>query len=115
MARSRAMATREPGQVRKEAALSGLRHRLRECLARADDRHVAAQDVEQLRQLVERQAAHDLADARAAVVALDAAGSLARLGHELLLDGRRDPHRAELEHVELATVETDATLAIEDR
>jgi hypothetical protein len=29
------MATREPGQVRKEAALSGLRHALRECLSGA--------------------------------------------------------------------------------
>src|ERR1044072_250656 len=35
MARSRAMATREPGQVRKEAALSGLRHAQRECLSGA--------------------------------------------------------------------------------
>src|SRR5215218_3826746 len=83
--------------------------------ARPDDRHVAAQDVEELRQLVERQAAHDLADARAAVVALDAAGGEARLRHELLGGGRRDPHRAELEHVELAAVETDAALAVEDR
>ncbi len=84
--------------------------------ARPDDRHVAAQDVEELRQLVERQAAHDLADARAAVVALDAAGGDALLRDELLLGGRRrDLHRAELEHVELAPVEPDAALAEEDR
>src|SRR5215207_8815748 len=82
---------------------------------RPDDRHVAAQDVEQLRQLVERQTAHDLPDARAAVDALDAAGRLAVLRHELGLGRRRDAHRAELEHVELAAVEADAALAEEDR
>jgi hypothetical protein len=38
MARSRAMETREPGQVRKEAALSGLLHVPRTSLAGAETR-----------------------------------------------------------------------------
>jgi hypothetical protein len=38
--------------------------------ARADDRHLSAHDVDQVRQLVERRAAQERPDARDAIVAL---------------------------------------------
>ena len=47
---------------------------LRALGSRPDDAHLAAEDVEELRQLVDRRRAQERADARSAVVALHAAG-----------------------------------------
>ena len=74
--------------------------------ARADDRHLAAEDVHEVRQLVERRAPQDLPDARDAGVA----GIDGHPGADVL--GAVD-HRAELQDVELAAVEADAALAVD--
>ena len=71
----------------------------------ADERHLAAQHVDELRQLVELRPREHAADAREALVADDRqprAGGVA-------------PHLAELDHVELAAIATDPARAIEHR
>ena len=80
--------------------------------ARADEGHVAADDIPQLRQLVERGAAQEAADRGAPVDALDTAGGAAVNGDEAGVVG--DAHRAELEHLEDLAVLADAALAEED-
>src|SRR3954447_20079479 len=81
----------------------------------ADQAHVALEHVQQLRQLVERGAAQERAEARAAVVGLDPAGRGVgrKVGQLEWLGGRA--HRAELPHLELAPVEAIARLPEEDR
>ena len=83
-----------------------LRDLRRDRRARADDRHLAAQDVDEVRQLVDRRAAQQRADARDARVA----GVDGEAGAELL--GAVD-HRAQLQDVELAPVAADAALAVD--
>ena len=85
---------------------------------RADDRHVAAQDVDQLRQLVDARPAQHPADARHARVGLE----LEHRVRELVeADELREPrlgvshHRAELEHLERPRPLAAAGLAEEDR
>ena len=79
-----------------------------ECGTWADQAHVAAHDVPQLRQLVDRQAAEDAAGASDARVALvDSETGTARLGADL--------HRAQLQELELVAVQADAPLSVEDR
>jgi hypothetical protein len=73
---------------------------------RADDRHLALEDVDQVGDLVERGAAQQGADARDARVAL---GDREARAHVL---GAAD-HRAQLEDVELAAVLADAALAVD--
>ena len=75
---------------------------------RADDRHLAAQDVDQVRQLVEREAAQQAADAGDARIALEHvdAGAHRR---------RAGDHRAQLPELEGRAAATDAALAVEDR
>src|SRR5205085_6713254 len=77
--------------------------------ARAHEAHLAAQDVQQLRQLVERGAAQEAPDRGTTVLALDAArGGVAaeqevqRVDLVVGIVRRRGqlPHRAELEEVE---------------
>ena len=76
------------------------------CRARADHAHVPAQDVPELRQLVDRRAAEDAADARDAPVALvDGIAGTDALG--------ADDHRAELQHVEVDAVLADAGLPVQ--
>jgi hypothetical protein len=73
---------------------------------RADDRHVAAQHVDEVGQLVQRRAAQQRADAGDARVALgDRQARADRL--------RAGDHRAQLEHVEGAAVAADAPLAVD--
>src|SRR3954471_250609 len=81
----------------------------------ADQAHVALEHVQQLRQLVERGAAQEGAEARAAVVALNPAGGGVRrqVRHRERLG--RGAHGAELAHLELTAVEAVARLAEEDR
>src|ERR1044071_4888361 len=88
---------------------------LRALRARAHQRHVAAQDVEELRQLVEGRAAQQPPDPGAAVDALDAARRAALAGAEALGGGVGRAHRAELVEVEERAVATDAALAEDDR
>ena len=84
---------------------------------RADEAHLAAQHVPELRQLVEREPAQD---ARRRVVTRGSSrilnsgpsASFARLELGLPLGRARD-HRAELEHPELALAEPDAPVAVE--
>src|SRR4051794_2343827 len=86
--------------------------------ALAHDRHLATQDVEELRQLVERVAAQQRADGGAAVGALDSARRrVLREQHQDVVGSVRvgHAHRAELEEVELAPVAAHAALAEEDR
>jgi hypothetical protein len=75
--------------------------------ARADQRHVPANDVPELRQLVERQLPEGATDARdACITAVDGkAGSLAL---------RADDHRPELQELEVAATLADAHLPVED-
>src|SRR5439155_13396296 len=79
--------------------------------ARADQAHVASDYVQQLGQLVQRGAAEEGAEALPPVVALDAAGR--RVGRQVGKDDRldRSAHRAELEHLEAASVQAHAWLA----
>ena len=73
---------------------------------RADHRHVAANDVPELRQLVERQAPKDAADTGdARVAAIDCVAGAELLG--------ADDHRAQLEELEVRAVLADARLAVE--
>src|SRR4051794_30217677 len=75
--------------------------------ARADDRHLAAEDVDEVGDLVERGAAEEptgSGDAR--VVAVDDFADADRVG---ALD-----HRPQLPHLELAAAEADAALAVDD-
>ena len=87
-------------------AVGVLRDLHRDRRPRADDRHLAAQDVDQVRQLVERGAAQERADAGDARVALVDRHA----GAHVL--GARD-HRAQLEHVERLAVAADAPLAVD--
>src|SRR5438034_9073410 len=76
--------------------------------ARTDDRHVAADDVPELRQLVERQPAQDASRARDARIApVDRVAGTDAL--------RADDHRAQLEEPEVLAVLADAHLAVENR
>ena len=76
--------------------------------ARADQRHLAAQHVHQVRQLIERGASQQRAHARdARVVRVDR-----EAGPDVL---RAVDHRAQLQHVELATVQAAAALAVDHR
>ena len=84
-----------------------LAHERRPLGARADDRHVAGEHVPDLRQLVERPRAQELADARAARIVLDRPHRTARRFGV-------DAHRAELHDHERAAVEPHALLAVED-
>ena len=74
--------------------------------ARADDRHLAAQHVDEVRQLVERRAAQQAPDARDPRVALVDG----QAGAHVLGAG---DHRAQLEEVERAAVLADAALAVD--
>ena len=88
-----------PGLTREPAALAlgVLRDLRRHRRPRADQRHLAAQHVDEVRQLVERGAAQERADARDARVA--------GVDREPRADVLRAvDHRAQLEHVERAAV-----------
>ena len=79
-----------------------------------DRAHLAAQDVEQLRQLVERGVAQPLAHCGTSIGSLDAAGS----GPDCRAESGPTsvaPHRAELEKVKFAATETDPPLAVDHR
>src|SRR5262249_18939203 len=76
--------------------------------ARADQAHVTAQDVDELRQLVETGAAEKCSQARAPRIVLPRP-----YGPRLLLGIYA--HAAKLEHLEGAAVKPAALLAIEDR
>jgi hypothetical protein len=76
--------------------------------ARPDDAHIASQHVEEVRQLVEREAAQEPPDAGDAWV----------LGRHRGADADRvgaPPHGAQLEHLEDHAVPSDPTLAVEHR
>ena len=85
---------------------------LRPLGARPDEAHLALQDVQELRQLVDRRPAEKLADARPAVDPFDAARGAVELERDRPGDGLR-VHRAELENLETAAVATDPRLAEE--
>ena len=97
-----------------------LRHFRRQRRPRADERHGAADHVEQLRQLVEAELAHDLADRRDPGVIRHLeqhlVARIALLAGEVLehVFGV-DDHRAELQHRELATAQADAGLSEQHR
>src|SRR4051812_13775293 len=85
---------------------------------RPDEAHLGAQDVQHLRDLVERVLAQEGADAGRTRVVLDLeerARGLVRVLERGLARRGVDVHRAELEHPELALAEPDAAVAIEDR
>ena len=85
---------------------------------RADEAHLAAEDVPDLRHLVEREAAQERADRRHARVLADLEERPIRFvrGLELRLEtGGVRIHRPELEHPELALTESDPRVAIEHR
>src|SRR5207245_3766549 len=75
---------------------------------RADQRHLAAQDVPELRQLVEGEPAQHAPDSRDARLA-------AVRGVAGAFPLRPDAHRAQLQELEVDAVLADAHLAIEDR
>ena len=85
-----------------------LLHLVPQCRTRADDAHVAPQDVPELRELVDRGPAQDPTDPRDPAVALvDRVAGADVLGP--------DDHRAELEDVEVDTVLAHPRLAVHDR
>ena len=100
---------------------------VRDARARADERHVAAQDVDQLRQLVEARLAEPAADARDRVAAVELVerrcasgrGGRAPSTRSMYVAVRRvvgvDPHRPELQRRELALVLAEPRLPEEDR
>ncbi len=75
---------------------------------RADDRHVAAQHVEELRELVDARAAQERAHSGGAAVGRR---SPDRAGLGLGVDG----HRTEFKQVELDAAAPDAPLPVQDR
>ena len=85
---------------------------------RADEAHLALQHVDDLRNLVEREAAEEPPDARDPRVLADleerALGFVLVLELGLELGGARD-HRAELQHRKLALPDADAAIDEEDR
>ena len=86
--------------------------------SRADEAHLALDDVDDLRDLVEREAAQEPADARDPRVVADLEERALRLVHvlELRLElGRVGDHRPELEHPELALAHADAAIDEEAR
>ena len=83
---------------------------------RADQRHLAAQDVEELRQLVDRPAAQEAADGRDARVVADLeerALLLVQLLELVLLALRVLVHRAELEAGERRAAHAGPTRAVD--
>ena len=86
---------------------------------RADERHLAAQHVEQLRQLVEREAAQEAADRRHARVVADleqrAVGLVVLLELVLAAASASRVHRAELEAGERRAADARAHRAVEHR
>ena len=84
---------------------------------RTDERHLAEEDVHDLRHLVEREPAQEAAQGRHARVVLDLEQRprcfVCRLERGLAR-GRVRVHRAELQHPELLLTETDALVAVED-
>src|SRR5205807_6443412 len=98
--------------VAADTALPEL-HEFSDLGAGADDAHLAAQHVEELRQLVDGVAAHEAADAGAPVLALDSADA-GVAGGELDRPGVfADAHAPELGEVERAATAPDAALAVE--
>src|ERR687887_2433174 len=94
----------EPAALSRRVALDLVGKRR----ARADQAHLPAQDVPELRDLVEREAAQKAADARDPRVALvDRPAGPLRLG--------ADDHRPQLEQLEVGSVLPDAPLPVEDR
>ena len=84
----------------------------------ADEAHLPAQDVEHLRQLVDREPAQHPPDARHAGVVTDLEERSARLVGVLELAlalGRAGDHRPELEHAELALADSHAPVDVEHR
>ena len=85
---------------------------------RADERHLAAQHVEHVRHLVEREPAQQPADGRHARVVADLEQRAARLVRALELGllpvGPLD-HRAELQHPERPLAQADARIRVEHR
>src|SRR4051812_7135561 len=84
---------------------------------RADERHLTAQDVDHVRDLVEREApeeAPDVCDTRVVTDLEQRAARLVRLLQCLLLAVCPLEHRAELEHPELLLAEADARIGVED-
>src|SRR5260221_304807 len=104
---------RPAGDTRPEVEAPALARRVeldlgRQGRARPDDPHLSPQDVEQVRQLIEGEAAQEPADARDPWVCgrhsgadADGVGTLA--------------HRPQLEELEDHSVPADAALAVEDR
>jgi hypothetical protein len=92
---------------------------LRDQGPRADEAHLAAQDVDQLRQLVDRGPAQKAADARdprvLADLEHDAVVGLVELGELGLARLRVGEHRTELEDRELVAVAAHASLTEEHR
>jgi hypothetical protein len=110
----------DPRAHREAAALPRLvlRDLARDRRPRADDGHLAAQHVDELRQLVDAELAHEPADRGDPRIVLDLEHRAALL--VLLLERRAQllgvhDHRPELEHVEEAAVQPDALLLEEHR
>ncbi len=85
---------------------------------RADEAHLAPEDVQSLGNLVEREPAQHAPDARDPGIVADLeerAADLVRLLQLALVLGGVGDHRPELQHPELALPEPDAPVAVEDR
>src|SRR6266568_821363 len=85
---------------------------------RADQRHLAPQDIQHLRQLVERETTQESPDGRYTRIVLDLeerTGGLVVSLERALAGGRVGVHRPELHHPERLLSEPDAPVAIEHR
>jgi hypothetical protein len=101
---------RDPGLHLESAALPRrvALDLVRERRARPDQAHVAAHDVPELRELVEREAPQDSAGPRDPRIAfVDREARAAAL--------RADLHRPQLQELELGSADPDAPLPVEDR
>src|SRR5580693_1990821 len=111
---------RQPRTYRQSAPLPRLvlRDLRRNGGPRTYEAHLAAQDVDELRQLVDAELSDESTDRRNARIALDLEDrtSLLIFGHELGLEllGVHD-HRSELEHVKRPSVPADTLLLEQDR
>jgi hypothetical protein len=82
---------------------------------RPDDAHVAAHDVDQLSQLVERRTTEEDAESRPAIVAFDTARAEVDRHAVDPRHGGRAAHRTELQHLEGPAVSANPPLPEEDR
>src|SRR5436305_1105973 len=85
--------------------------------SRANETHLASENVEELGQLIERRTTQECSEPRSAIVTFNAAGRASEVLHRVVVDRWRlhPAHAAELQDLERRSVTPNADLAEEDR